>query len=352
MRTIADTIRQLPSPAGFAPLPAPAYTRGSDGPSVMLAVESMKDHTTDEGWAIALALQYAGYQLAGFGLPHNCTHVPAILSSLNPSVVVVQDKREWDLNGPKDFREPRARFHGVEALRDRPDVFKLTILKDAHQRPDYHQQSAAEIGCHAVITYYHPQIVCHLAPYVRPEHLIRTYHTVDRRVVPSFSPDNRAGALLSGAVSSAYPLRRMLFANAHLLSSTTVLPHPGYHRNGCATPGFLKMLSRFRVSICTSSVYGYALRKLIESTACGCRVITDLPSDEVLPHIDGNLVRVPPSITVREMNEIIKSECDRWDAERQAFYASRAVSWYDYRAAGVRLSVDIDNLREHYGEMA
>ena len=289
--TLHDVVARLPRPAG-RPLAAPAYApRGEPLVRVALAVASMKDHMTDEGWQIMDGLARSGYTLCGRGLPCGETDVGRVLERLNPGVVLVQDKREWDV-ARGNFRDPAARFRQAWALADRPEVFKLTVLKDAHQRPGYHADSAAEIGCHAWVTYYATPVVTHLAPYVRPQHAVRTYHTLDASAVPAYDPSGRSGCLLSGAVSDAYPLRSRLVHGAHRLPETTVLPHPGYHRRGCATPGFLKLLSRFKVSICTASVFGYALRKLMESTACGCVVITDLPSDEVLPEIDSNLVRV------------------------------------------------------------
>ena len=75
--------------------------------------------------------------------------------------------------------------------------------------------------------------------------------------------------------------------------------HPGYHANGSFTPALHSRNStKFKVAICTSSTMGFALRKIIEATACGCRVITDLPAGEVMPEIDGNLTRVSSDISL------------------------------------------------------
>ena len=346
MRTIADVIRRLPSPSS-AELPAPAYTcRG--GIRVGLAVESMRRHMTDEGWQIFAGLEQAGYRLCGYQLPYDCTNVNDILLNLNPSVVVLQDKREWDVRS-YNFREPLARFHYVESLARRQDVFKVTILKDSQQNPLYHRHSAEEIGCHAWIIYYHPRIVKHVAPYVRSRHLIRTYHSLDSDIIPAYSPEGRNGTLLSGAISRAYPLRRMLVGKQHRLPETHYLEHPGYHRNGCATPDFLRLLTKYKVAICTSSVYGYALRKIIEATACGCMVITDLPQDEVLPEIDGNLIRIPSMFPVNVLVGIISRAYRDYDPEKQEHFARLACAYYDYRRLGNKLAEDIEQLRSNYG---
>src|SRR6516164_7470553 len=108
------------------PIYAPGVT--PSGNYVALAVESMRRHMTDEGWQIMAGLQHAGYSLAGRDLPINETNVDRILEICNPvDTVVVQDKREWDLTGSKDFRDPLARFYGIETLASRPDIFKVTI---------------------------------------------------------------------------------------------------------------------------------------------------------------------------------------------------------------------------------
>jgi hypothetical protein len=344
--TVADVIKRLPSPAGFSPRPAPAY-HYREGVKAALAVASMKDHTTDEGWQIMDGLGQAGYVLCGHDLPNPRTDVKLLLRELNPAVVFLQDKREWDVR-PGNFREEKARFTNVTALRDRNDVFKLTVLKDAHQKPAYHLESADEIGCHAWVIYYHPEIVKHVAPYVREGHLLRTYHTLDADRVPPFSMVRRAGAVISGAVSSVYPLRRKLMQNVNRLPGTDVIHHPGYHRHGSATPSYLQTLSRYKVSVCTASIYGYALRKMMESTACGCVVITNLPTDEVVPAIDGNLIRVPSDASVEEIAELIRGLCQSYDPERQRHYAEAALKRYDYRVETARLALEIGKLRASY----
>lgn len=361
-RTVEDVIRGLvvPHSPEHRELPAPKYNP-PDSPerkvSLGLCVESMRDHTSSEGWEIFRGLQEADWLLAGKCYPSisnsrldwSGTDVAKILT-LNPQLILLQDKREWDLDtsNKREFRDPEARFQNVHLLRDRHDVFKLTILKDAHQRPHYHRASADEIGCHAWVIYYHPRIVHHLAPYTRARHLIRTWHSVDGDRLPSFDASGRQGCLLSGAIGSAYPLRKRLVQERGLLPDVTYLPHPGYHRNGCHTPEFLKILSQHRVAICTSSVYGYALRKIVEATACGCRVLTDLPVDDELPHIDGNLVRIHPSLPTASVASVLRDMLETYDPEKQEQYARKALAWYDYRKVGERLSWDIEQVRRNY----
>lgn len=312
-----------------------------------LAVESMRRHMTDEGWQIFDGLQYAGYDLWGYNLPpRESTYIPIILSKSNPSVCVVQDKREWDVP-LGNFRESRAKFFNTEVLAGRTDIFKVTILKDSHQKPEYHAEAAQEIGCHAWIVYYKPSVVKGLSGFVRSQHLIRTYHTIDPILVPEYTAERR-GCLLSGAVSNAYPLRRLLFDNIRRLYDTTALRHPGYHRSGCATPSFLKLLSQFKVAICTASIFKYALRKMIEATAAGCVVITDLPEDDQLPEIDANLYRVPPNTSVEFMSQLVRRLINEYNPERQKYYADCAKTYYDYHEECKRLAYKLEELRRRY----
>lgn len=341
LRTVSSVCKELPN-STLQPLALPAYGPNFSTLKVGLAVESMKRHMTDEGWQIFQGLEHNGYQLYGYELPNPITNVREILRT-PIQTLILQDKREWDVR-LGNFREPRARFDQVEALRSRTDIFKLTILKDAHQSNIYHRDSAIEIGCHAWIVYYHPDIVARLAPYVRREHLVRTYHSLDPACVPEFSV-RRAGCILSGAVSGAYPLRKRLVDNIRFLPQTTVVKHPGYHRNGCCTPGFLATLNKYKIAICTSSRYGYALRKIVEATACGCRVITDLPTDDVLPEIDSNLYRVPSTIQAPHLSMLIDHLISTYDLEHQKALAQKAIAYYDYKEVCRRLSNDIEALR-------
>lgn len=346
--TINDVIRNLARRR--APiLYTPEYTGHSDT-GIFLAVESMKRHTTDEGWQIQDGASEAGYRLCGRRLAVDETSIPKILQETNPGVVILQDKREWDCP-PTSFRDLSAKFHNVEELAKHPDIFKLTVLKDAHHNPEYHAQSASEIGCHAWIIYYNPLVVKTLAPYVRTRHCIRVYHTIDRNLIPSFSGNNRKVCLLSGAVSSAYPLRQRLVCDLHGLEKTDYLRHPGYHVRGTDTPSYLKLLSQYKVAICTASMYGFTLRKLIEATACGCAVVTDLPIDEEMPEIDGNLYRVHPQTSTEEINELVQTLARTYNPEIQEQFAQKAQEYYDFRASGRRLVSDIEGMRLWYATL-
>lgn len=326
-------------------LPRPNYIP-VEGKRLAFATKANAEHMTDEAWQLFQALDSSGY----YTVDWDCNVVFTIGDRLPVSTVVLQDKREWE--GLTANRTRVKTLTGVTPLAGINTVFKLTVLKDAQNNLSYHRGSAEEMGCHAWIVYYHPLIVKHLAPYVRQEHLVRTYHSLDANLVPPFRVEGRRGCILSGAISGAYPLRTLLAQNWQRLPGCHYLKHPGYHQRGCETPNYLATLNNFKVAICTSSRFGYAVRKIMEATACGCRVITDLPVDEVLPEIDANLVKVDSTISVEEMAEVVAYETAAWDADEQTHYSLKAQRFYDYRAVGRRLADDIEALRRSYNAIA
>lgn len=332
----------------------PVYTYAPErSERLFLGLESFARHMTDEGFQLQEGLRLQGYSLWGKGYPapYAVTDVGKILRDRTPGVVIVQDKREWDPSRSGCF-DKSAAFHRVGRLALQKDVFRVTICKDAQQDPDYHGHFANEIGAHAWIVYYHPNAICPLAPYLRRPHLIRTYHSVDPAKVPAFRAEGRRPCLLSGSLSrAAYPLRYRLAQHASVIPGMDVQKHPGYHAEGCETDDYLSLLSCYRVSIATASKYGYALRKIIESTACGCRVITDLPAFDVLPEIDDNLVRISPDMHLLEMADLIRRVEAEYDAERQEFFAKKAVEYYDFRRRGEAIAQAIERLRKTYPEV-
>jgi hypothetical protein len=347
--TVADIMGRLPPPP-CEPLPVPLYfgLPHETRPRVMLGVEEMARHTSDEGAQLQWGLGYAGYLLTGYNFRRNETDVMAVIDDDDPGVVVVQDVREWQGRTAARRGITAASFRNTEYLRVNSDIFTLTVIKDAQNDPAYHADWSARMGVHAWITYYHPDIVCRLASHVRRQHMIRTVHTVDAAKVPPYTPRSRRGVILSGALSQAYPLRVRLARNVGLLPQTNLLGHPGYHARGAATPSYLRTLSRHKVAVCTASRYGYTLRRIIEATACGCAVLTDLPCDDVMDRIDGNLVRVHNDATSLEVAVVLERMLRDYDPERQAEFASLACEHYDYKAAGLRLAADIESMRRRY----
>jgi len=275
--------------------------------------------------------------------------VGEILGAYHPTTLVIQDKREWDgrtANNP----DPRMRFRGIQTLRNYNQIFKVTVLKDAHNEGYYHRHSAEEMGVHAWIVYYHPYLVQRVAPWIRLRHCIRIYHSVNPEDIPQYDGDRPWGCLLSGAISGCYPLRMRLARDREKIPACDHHKHPGYHANGSHTPDYLKTLSRYKVALCTCSKYGYALRRIFEATACGCRVITDLPADDVLPVIDTNLIRISPVETTGRIAELVAEAIQTYNPEVQHRFATAAQEYYDYRVAGRRLAQAIQAMKLSYRE--
>ena len=344
---LSQRISRLQSPP-IAPLAAPAYRHDPlRTRRVLLGVECFERHMTSEGHQLQQGIAQAGYEIWGPNFDNHERDVRRIIAETNPGVVIMQDKREWDAENSACL-DRSAHFINSESLAGDDSIFRLTICKDAHNSPEYHCEASREIGCHAWIVYYHPDIVCHLAPWIRREHVVRTWHSVDPDEFPPFaSRVDRKRCLLSGAISSLYPLRTRLIRAASLVGAE-ILPHPGYYARGTTTPRYLETLNSYRVSICTSSIFAYSLRKIIESTAAGCVVITDLPTDEVLPEIDENLIRINPNSTLEFIRNTIRLAVRRYDDDRQRHFAERAKAFYDWRRRGVVLSAAIESLRSSY----
>lgn len=332
------------------PLPAPDYTGSACKQSrIFCGLESFARHMTNEGHQLQQGLALAGYELWGRHFDNDEADVAKIIDAADPAVVIMQDKREWD-DSPENgcCLDRGVAFRNTEVLQCDSSIFRLTVCKDAHSDPVYHRQASMEIGAHAWIAYYHPDIVHHLAPWTRRKHIIRTWHSLDLRQIPGFCPPaERKRAQVSGAASDLYPLRRRVIEHAAELGCD-VLRHPGYHSRGSNTGRYLDFINRYKVSICTASIFGYSLRKLIESTATGSVVITDLPPDDPLPQIDGNLIRVSPDISMRDLREIIDSAENDYCEERQRHFAARAQAFYDFRRRGAELAAAIEQMRRGY----
>jgi hypothetical protein len=343
---VQDIIREVsPQYPSETQLSAPAYNPPADvasRPRIMLAVPSLARHMSSEGHELQQGMQAAGWKLHGHELGLG-TDVKEIIEKENPAVVLVTDSHEWD-SGHLAVKEEK--FHNVEALAKRPDIFVLTTVKDSHRQYESAKSYAANMGCHAIITYYNPSIVCRMSNWIRPQHVIRTWHTVDANKVPEFNTKRYNECLLSGSLGGAYPLRERIHKSG--LSNVTWLRHPGYVNTGSSTASYLQTLSQYKVAICTSSRFGYCLRKVMEAAACGCRVVTDLPVDDVVPEIDFWIVRIAPDIHMSDLRLQLQQLCDEWNPDQQTIMAARARSRFDYNAEGKRLAMQIEQMRKEY----
>jgi hypothetical protein len=302
-------------------------------------------HMTDEGHQLQAGLNAAGWPLVGHGFGDDLADVPQVLERYNPDAVFVQDPRDWDRHHGGCFN-PAVTFANVEALKSRPDLFRATVCKDAGSSVEYQHDFADRIGADAIVIYYHEQSVTRVAPWLAGRTLIRTYHSVDSafiRTLDLTAPRKRA--IVTGAVSSVYPLRARVFGSFVSLGIHAVT-HPGYGNSGTRTPDYLRMLAGYRVHVATASAYRFALRKIIESVAVGCTPVTNLPAYDVLPEIDGALVRVSEDASLKEMAAAIAAADARWNLDERMHYAAKAQAFYDYLAIGARLSANLTQAAE------
>jgi hypothetical protein len=69
----------------------------------------------------------------------------------------------------------------------------------------------------------------------------------------------------------------------------------------------------------------------------GCTPITDLPEYDILPEIDGALVRVASTTKLAEFQRVVRAARKQWDFEERLQWAEIARKWYDWKITGERL---------------
>ncbi len=305
---------------------------------VLLGNVDYRQHMTTEGDQFQTGLAAAGWTVAGRGFD-DLVDVPTILRTYHPARIVIHDPRDWDPASPIAFRKDLG-FQRIPTLRT-AEAFKAVVVKDAASSLHYQAKFFRDVRADAAIVYYHPRSIWVNAPWLAAVPLIRTYHSIDAddllEAVPLMTGDRRA-VVVSGALSKAYPLRQRVVRDSRVLG-IDVIPHPGYGNRGARTPEYCRLIARYKVAIATASMYGFALRKIIEAVAVGCTVITDLPAADVLPEIDGALVRVKPTIGSPELAGVIVDAVQAWHPIERGMWAARARGFYDYRAIGRRLSL-------------
>jgi hypothetical protein len=305
-------------------------------------------------------MEAAGYSSIGGGLPPpgtdifqrggvGCVDVGFAVESWRPRVVIMWPRYEWD---PMQWKGPEVTaahcFTNLEPLIARDDVLRVAVLHDAGSDRKHQRRWHEFYKPHVYLCWYHPKTVCKLNPHVRPEQIVRTWHIIDAEAAAaalgSWAPvaGSRQTACLAGHPSTAiYPFRSRAMAAAKagtLGEGVECLEHPGYHQRGTTSNGFIARLAGYKVCIVGGSRYGFALRKHIEATAAGCIVITDLPEYDRLPHIDGNLIRVPTDISTTDLRTIVQGAAADWDPEAQGHYAEEARDRYGHYHETARLA--------------
>lgn len=304
---------------------------------LVLANIDLKRHMTDEGEQLQSGLEHAGWTLAGHGYGDGCKDVHDLVIRHRPDIVLVTQREDWDRNLAGCF-DPAVSFENVAYLAQ-CECYKAAVIKDS---PSGIQRTGCrEIRADAIVHYYHERAVKALSPWMERYRMIRTYHSVDAEYCGSLDlAQERKRGVVSGASSDVYPIRRMAMANVRGLRIKHH-KHPGYGNRGSATRDYLAMLAGYKVHVATASQFGFALRKIIESVAAGCTPVTDLPEWDVLPEIDGALVRIPQGASMDDLKAAIDHAEQSWNLDRALEYAKKTWAYYDYRAAGARLSASL-----------
>lgn len=310
---------------------------------LVLANRAYETHMTDEGLQLQQGLFEQGWELAGHRYGDGCTDVRVLLSRHWPDHVFVQDKRDWDPASGCPGATHDTKFQYLSALRNSRAVVSVVVKDAGPEGTNYHQDFCKEADADAVVIYYHPMSVLKFSPWLSHYKLIRTFHSLNLADIPEFAPrDARRPLCGSGAVGSTtsdvYPLRARVSERAEEFGMMW-LRHPGYKNDkGPDTPRYLSFLNSFKVSFASASAYGFSLRKIIESVACGCTVVTDLPSYDQLPEIDRALVRVKPTISNQDLKVVLSQAVATWEEEGRRKWAKKAQDFYNYQAVGERLS--------------
>lgn len=312
---------------------------------IVLANIDYRTHMTDEGDQFQRGLEAAGWTLVGKGYQDDCKHVPTILDRYRPTHVMVHDKRDWDPDSKISFRKDIG-FEELNVLMKRDDIVKAVLVKDAATFREYMEEFVREVKPAAIVHYYDLGGVRDYSPYLFKCNRIRTWHTIDSAFARSIDLTGpRKRAVLTGARGRrSYPLRMMVRHHIRSLRPIEYKNHPGYGNVRCHTPDYLKMLAGYRIHIATASRWGFALRKIIESVAVGATPITNLPAHDVLPEIDGALVRIPSNAQFREIRQTVERADTEWNLEERLRWAEKAWDWYDWRTMGERLSDELSSL--------
>lgn len=294
-------------------------------------------HMSDEGYQLQAGLEHAGWLLCGNGYGDNCRDARELLERHRPAAVFVQDARDWLPESRISYRRDVG-FANLQAIAA-AGVPAFLIVKDAWGWLEMQHSTAESIGAAGLVTYYHHDVVRRVAPWTAALPLIRTYHSVDASLIRSLIRDThkRQRAIVTGAVGDFYPLRQRVVQNAHAIG-VDVRKHPGYSNRGSDTPAYLAALTQYRVHVATASKHEVAFRKIIESVACGCTPVTNLAADDVLPEIDGALLRIPTESTASELADAVREADARWDFDERMHWAEKALAFYDWKASGLRLS--------------
>jgi hypothetical protein len=317
--------------------------------NLLFALESFRRHMDNGRWLFQLGMERQGYVSVGKDMPSpgvDATDVEWAVKRFSPRIVIFWPRYEWDSRewvGPEV--KPEHCYRNWEYLLTRPDILRVCVFHDAGSARDQQRRWHEAFKPHVYLTWYHADSVLPFAPHIQRGQLVRTYHILDSDNLPPFEQRAKT-CIVSGAYTpDVYPLRTRVFqwANEGKLGlGVEAIKHPGYKQAGTHSNEYAKTLAQYKVAVCTASAYRFALRKIVEATAAGCRVVTNLPSYDLIPGIDDNLIRVPSDIGAAELREIIQGAAATWNFNQQQAFADAAVRYYDWRVECQRVAKDLE----------
>lgn len=306
---------------------------------VVLANEDYLCHMSDEGRQLQDGLAHAGWRLV---YASEESDVRRIVDRFRPTHVFVQDVRDWDPESPICKSRDDIGFRNVEVLQD-PAIRVSTVMKDAWGWQDLQREWYERAGVETVVHYYARDVVVGCSPWLDGYDLRRIYHSVDVDLCRSLwrSGADRKRGTTTGAQGKFYPLRQKIRKRRAALG-LDLMPHPGHHNHGAHTPAYLDYLAGYKVHVFTGGHLQVAFRKHMESVALGLTPITTLHPEDVLPEIDGAMVRIEQDEGSLDGLHPLITECERsWNERERREYAERCWAYYDYRAAGLRLDREL-----------
>ena len=317
--------------------------------NLLFALESFRRHMDNGRWLFQLGMERQDYVSVGGEMPSpgvDSTDVAWAVERFKPRIVVFWPRYEWD---PKEWSGPEVRpehcYRNWECLFDHPEILRVCVFHDAGSARAQQKRWHEALRPHVYLTWYHADSVLPFAPHIRREQLVRTYHILDGDNTPPVR-DRQKTCIISGAhTPDVYPFRTrvlQLAKESKLGPGVDAITHPGYKQAGTRSNAYVQKLGEYRVAVCTASAYRFALRKIWEATAAGCRVITNLPSYDLLPGIDDNLIRVSSDVSTGELKEVIQNAAATWDLRQQQAFAERAVELYDWRAECARVAKELE----------
>lgn len=304
-------------------------------------------------WSDGLAA--AGFVQAGFDNPIDMTDVAAAIENTGAGIAVFWPRHYWDWSWrQRPDTDERHMLRNWWPVAEDDSIMRVAIVHDVgddRHRLDCYRRWHDMIQPHVYVVWYHPDTILEHLPEIRYGKTVRTWHVVDESECPALDAmaDRKVGCL-SGAINRThYPLRcqaYLMWKQQRAGECLEYIKHPGYT---CLSPRsceFMSQLAGYKVALCTASRYKRALRKIVEATCAGCRVVTDLPACDVLPEIDRNLVRVPPDISDVNLLERIVGAAKSWSFEEQATVAISCRKRYDCFYEGRRVADVLRMLKE------